>query len=163
MSERTAPNPTVLFVCTGNVFRSLAAEYALRSRLGHPTSIVVASAGIEAKAQPVHEWIRTRLQMKGADVSGHVPRRITGELIKTASLVIAMGRDHQKFIQREFERPVRLFNDLCYGRDEPILDLHEAIADWQGQPEQSRAYVSSVIDEIWQAVPLLFPHLHLLR
>lgn len=113
MSERTSPNPIVLFVCTGNVFRSLTAEYALRSRLGHTTSIIVASAGIEAKAQPVHEWIRTRLQMKGADVSGHIPRRVTGELIKMASLVIAMGRDHQKFIQGEFERPVRLFNDLC--------------------------------------------------
>lgn len=37
----------VLFVCTGNVFRSLTAEYALRRALGATSDVVVASAGTE--------------------------------------------------------------------------------------------------------------------
>ncbi|TMH71623.1 MAG: low molecular weight phosphotyrosine protein phosphatase, partial [Betaproteobacteria bacterium] len=36
----------VLFVCTGNIFRSLTAEYALRRELGAQSAVAVASAGI---------------------------------------------------------------------------------------------------------------------
>ena len=36
---------SVLFVCTGNIFRSVTAEYALKIRLGGDTSCVVGSAG----------------------------------------------------------------------------------------------------------------------
>jgi protein-tyrosine phosphatase len=37
----------VLFVCTGNIFRSLTAEYVLRRELGPNSRIVVASAGTD--------------------------------------------------------------------------------------------------------------------
>ena len=42
---------SVLFVCTGNIFRSVTAEYALKARLDPGTSCVVSSAGIDAKPQ----------------------------------------------------------------------------------------------------------------
>ena len=53
---------SILFVCTGNIFRSVTAEYALKSRLGAGTSCVVSSAGIDAKPQSVHAWVLTRLR-----------------------------------------------------------------------------------------------------
>ena len=57
---------SVLFVCTGNIFRSVTAEYALKARLGAGTSYVVSSAGIDVKAQSMHEWVLARLREKGA-------------------------------------------------------------------------------------------------
>ena len=144
---------SVLFVCTGNVFRSVAAEYAMKAQSATRFSGTVASAGIEAKPQTVHAWVRHCLYEKGADVSKHVQRRLTREMLKEADLVVAMGRDHQEYIRREFGIEVPLFKQICYGRDEPILDLHEAHPNWERELNLAKTYVSSVIDTIWKDMP----------
>jgi protein-tyrosine phosphatase len=148
---------SVLFVCTGNIFRSVTAEYALKARLGPGTSCSVSSAGIDAKPQSVHDWVQTRLREKGADPTGHVQRQLTRELVGAADLVIAMGRDHQVFVREQFGRDIPLFNQVCLGHDQPILDLHEVMPDWESDPERARAYVWSVIDVIWATAPALLP------
>ena len=150
---------SVLFVCTGNIFRSVAAEYALKAGLGVDTSCVVSSAGIDVKPQSMHDWVQTRLREKGADATTHVQRQLTRELLEAADLVIAMGRDHQIFIQEQFGRDVPLFNQICLGHDRPILDVHEAIPGWETDPERARTYVCSVIDVIWATAPALLSHL----
>jgi protein-tyrosine phosphatase len=150
---------SVLFVCTGNIFRSVAAEYALKARLDASTSCVVRSAGIDARAQSMHEWVLARLREKGADPTSHVQRQLTEELVEAADLVIAMGRNHQAFIREEYGHDVPLFNQICLGHDKPILDLHEAIPDWETDPERARAYVCSVIDAIWATAPALLSRL----
>jgi len=150
---------SVLFVCTANIFRSVTAEYALKAGLGAGVSCAVRSAGIDAKPQPVHDWVETRLREKGADPTRHVPRQLTKELVEAADLVIAMGRNHQVFIREQFGRDVPLFNQVCLGHDHPIFDLHEAIPDWETDPERARAYVCSVIDSIWATAPALLPRL----
>ena len=159
--NRSSGKPqSVLFVCTGNIFRSVAAEYALKAGLGVSTSCVVSSAGIDVKPQSVHDWVQTKLREKGADPTSHVQRQLTQELVDAADLVIAMGRDHQVFVRKQFGRDVPLFNQVCHGHDQPILDVHEAIPDWETDPERARAYVWSVIDVIWATAPALLPRLH---
>jgi protein-tyrosine phosphatase len=150
---------SVLFVCTGNIFRSVTAEYALKARLGADTSCIVSSAGIDARPQSVHDWVQTRLWEKGADPTRHVQRQLTSGLIEAADLVIAMARNHQVFIREQFGRDVPLFNQVCLGHDQPILDLHEMMPDWETDPERARAYVWSVIDVIWATAPALLPRL----
>ena len=151
---------SVLFVCTGNIFRSVTAEYALKARLGPGTACVVSSAGIDVKPQYIHACVQTRLREKGADLTTHVPRQLTKELVERACLVLAMGRNHQVFIREQFGRDVSLFNQICLDHDQPILDLHEALPDWETDPERARIYLYSVIDSIWDAVPTLLSRLH---
>ena len=79
---------SVLFVCTGNIFRSVTAEYALKAHLGPDTSHVISSAGIDAKPQSMHAWVQARLREKGADLTTHIPRQLTRELVEGADLVI---------------------------------------------------------------------------
>ena len=159
--NRSSGKPqSVLFVYTGNIFRSVVAEYALKAGLGVSTSCVVSSAGIDVKPQSVHDWVQTKLRQKGADPTSHVQRQLTQELVDAADLVIAMGRDHQVFLRKQFGRDVPLFNQVCLGHDQPILDVHEAIPDWETDPERARAYVWSVIDVIWATAPALLPRLH---
>jgi len=133
----------------------VAAEYALKAGLGRSTACAVGSAGIDAKPQPVHAWVQTRLREKGADPTTHIQRQITKELVEATDLVIAMGRDHQLYVREQFGRNVPLFNQVCFGDDRPILDLHEVIPDWQTDLERARAYVWSVIDLIWAMAPTL--------
>ncbi|HZC81691.1 MAG TPA: hypothetical protein VE222_08230, partial [Nitrospiraceae bacterium] len=68
---------SILFVCTGNVFRSVAAEYALKARLVPESPYVVGSAGIAALPQPFPPLIHHHLLEKGIDPSQHVQRRLT--------------------------------------------------------------------------------------
>ncbi|SPP63880.1 low molecular weight phosphatase family protein [Nitrospira lenta] len=144
---------SILFVCTGNIFRSLAAEYALK-QYREPSGLYrVGSAGIEAKPQSIHPIVRARLVERGADPAGHLQRKLTQALLDEADCVVAMGRDHQEAVQRLFGRSIPLFNQLCCARDEPILDLHEAIPTWEQDVELAQAYVVSVVDHICDAIP----------
>jgi protein-tyrosine phosphatase len=144
---------SILFVCTGNIFRSLAAEYALKQYLGPPGLYCVGSAGIEAKPKSIHPIVRARLLERGADPAGHIQRKLTQSLLDEADCVVAMGRDHQEAVQRLFGLSIPLFNQLCCARDEPILDLHEAIPTWEQDVELAQAYVVSVVDCICDVIP----------
>ncbi|HRC43662.1 MAG TPA: low molecular weight phosphatase family protein [Nitrospira sp.] len=146
---------SILFVCSGNIFRSLVAEYALKAQLGLRAGYLIGSAGIEASSQEIHPEVLAGLLEKGVDPSRHRQRKLTCDLIEATTVVIAMGRNHQEWIRGEFGREVPLFNHLCYGIDQPILDVHEIIPDWRDQPDQSRDYLQSVIDHIWDGVPHL--------
>jgi len=137
----------------------MAAEYALRAHLGRQSPYRVESAGIEAKPKTIHPVISNRLIRKGIDPSAHVPRLLTKELLKRNDLIIAMGLGHREFIQTRFGLKVPLFNEVSLGQETPILDLHEAIPDWERDIDEARAYVESVIDHIWEAVPKLVTRL----
>jgi protein-tyrosine phosphatase len=150
---------SVLFVCTGNIFRSVTAEYALKACLSPDTSHVISSAGIDVKPQSMHAWVQARLREKGADLTTHIPRRLTRELVQGADLVIAMGRNHQLFVREQFGCDAPLFNQVCLGHDQPILDLHEVMPDWETDHGRAAAYVCSVIDIIWAAAPALLSRL----
>lgn len=150
---------SILFVCTGNIFRSMVAEYALKSRLGPESPYVVGSAGTEACLHPVHPMIRDRLLEKGIDPSQHVPQRLTRELLDRIDLTIAMGLDHRDFIRRHFRREAILFNQVCYQIEEPILDIHEVVPNWEADPNAARTYASWVIDYVWEAMPAFIARL----
>lgn len=150
---------SILFVCTGNVFRSMVAEHAMRAQLGPESSFLVGSAGIEAKPQTIHPVILARLLQKGGDPFSHIQRLLTQEMVDRTDLIIAMGSNHREFIRRTFGRTAPLFNEISFGTDLPILDLHEAMPDWEQNLRGARDYIESVIDHIWDAVPLLVTRL----
>ena len=150
---------SILFVCTGNVFRSMAAEYALRTQLGQQSSYRVESAGIEAKTKTIHPIITNRLIQKGSNPSAHIPQKLTKELIGRNDLIIAMGLGHREFIHKQFGLKVPLFNEVSFGEEIPILDLHEALPHWERDIDEAQAYVESVIDHIWESVPALIARL----
>lgn len=150
---------SILFVCTGNVFRSVAAEYAVRAQSGPQSCYRVESAGINASPQSVPLVVCHPLIQKGIDPSGHVPQALTKDLIDRVDLIIAMSLNHREFIQQQFDLTAPLFNEVSFGEKTPILDLHEALPDWERDLVQARDYVESVINHIWASVPALLARL----
>jgi protein-tyrosine phosphatase len=150
---------SILFVCTGNVFRSVAAEYAVRAQSGPQSCHRVESAGIKASSQSVPLVICHPLILKGIDPSAHIPQALTKELIDRVDFIIAMSLNHREFIQQQFGLAAPLFNEVAFGEETPILDLHEALPDWERDLVQARDYVESVIDHIWKSVPALLARL----
>jgi protein-tyrosine phosphatase len=144
---------SILFICSGNIFRSMVAEYALKSLLGHSSPYIVGSAGIEALPATIHPVILDRLLTRGSDPSNHVQRKLTQDLLDEVTLPVAMGLNHHEFIRQHFNRDILLFNEICFQKRESILDLHEAIPDWQRNLDAAHEYVISAIDYIWDAMP----------
>ena len=81
---------SILFICTGNIFRSMVAEHALKAYLGEHSCYLVGSAGIEASLQTIHPFVRGLLLAKGVDVTAHVQRRLTQTLLDETALPVAM-------------------------------------------------------------------------
>jgi protein-tyrosine phosphatase len=154
----------VLFVCTGNVFRSLTAEYALRDLLGAGSDILVASAGTEDFPHVVAPSVREYLRFRGFDVSGHRRRTLTPEILQEPGPVIAMSTEHRSFLAERFNRPdVPLFTEACGLPGEPLPDVHEAVPDYSTNSAAAETHVRVIIDRIIELIPRLAKRLHQMK
>lgn len=142
----------VLFVCTGNIFRSLTAEYALRR---HAPELVVASAGTDDYPHVVRPNVRDYLLSKGLDVSAHRRRTVTQAILRQSRSVIAMSTDHQRFLAERFGLRVPVFLEACGGACEALPDIEEVVADYRTNAAAVDAHVRATIDIIIEAMPRL--------
>jgi protein-tyrosine phosphatase len=145
----------VLFVCTGNVFRSLTAEHALRRVLGNRHRVYVASAGTDELSCTVDPAVSAYLRARGIDVSGHRRRTLSAEMLQPSVSVIAMSTDHREFIAQRFGRQVPLFTQACGLAPAPLLDVHEVISDPASDPAAKEAHIRLTIDRILKLTPQL--------
>jgi protein-tyrosine phosphatase len=147
--------PRVLFICTGNVFRSVAAEYLLRAAFGAEPRWQIESAGTHGRGDPASSLVRAALAHYRVDAGPHRSRPVTGTLLADSDFVIAMGIDHQQFIAQQFRRRVPLFNELCHGRPQGVLDIHEALDDWDSNPEAVHQFVAETVAHLHASMPAL--------
>ena len=143
----------VVFVCTGNIFRSMIAEWVFRSTPGH--QLVASSAGTIARPQVIHPKLIEMLAERGVDCRRHVQTKLDAQVVSSCQLLVAMGLDHQAYVRRQFGVHAPLFNELAYNLQEPVLDLREALPQWRAQPQAARDYVRGVIAHICEGMPNL--------
>ena len=143
----------VLFVCTGNIFRSLTADRALRALLAGRSDVAVSSAGTDDYPHKVRPYTGGYLRSKGFDVSDHERRTLTREILDAAGLVVAMSTDHQVYIRECFARHAPLFLEVCGQGEEWLPDIEEVIPDWQTNRPAVEAHVRATIDRIVELVP----------
>ncbi|GHK04220.1 protein-tyrosine-phosphatase [Streptomyces sp. Y2F8-2] len=87
----------VLFVCTGNVHRSVLAERLLAARLPAGSALRPESAGTEAwHRSSMENATRAVLKELGGDGSGFVSRPLTAQLVASAALVLGLAREHRE-------------------------------------------------------------------
>lgn len=127
----------ILFVCTGNIFRSLTAEYALRRELGARSDLMVASAGTDDYPHVVRPNVRDYLLAKGLDVRAHRRRTVTAEMVRAAGRVIAMSTDHQRFLLKQFGMRAPVFLEACGGACEALPDIEEVVLDYRPMARRS--------------------------
>lgn len=150
------PTPRVLFVCTGNIFRSLTAEYALRRALGETNlRVAVASAGTEDYPHVVAPVVRDYLDALGLDVRAHVRRTLTDAILAERGWVVAMSTDHRAALAARFARTVPLFTEACGLPGEALPDVEEVVADHATNPAAVAAHVRATIDRIVALTPRL--------
>jgi protein-tyrosine phosphatase len=117
---------SVLFICTGNICRSPAAELLFRARIDQ-APIDVASAGTSGlSGHDVDLPTALVLREMGVDPSHHAARRLSARMITEADLVLtAAGAHRSSVVQLEpltFRRTFTMREFARLGRDLPVDD-----------------------------------------
>ena len=149
---------TILFVCTGNVFRSLTAELALAreiSRQGRETAFTASSAGIGVGGARIVPELREIWAQRGLDPVDRGSQPVTPELLKDATVVVSMARNHQDALRETYGCESRLYNLLAVGEDRSIDDVGEAMPDFRDRPEDVRQFLADTVDHIIRNTPAL--------
>ena len=144
---------TILFICTGNIFRSMTADFALTAALGPDSGHRVSSAGLLTPPHGVLPFVEDYLTNKGIDISAHQPTKLTPAILDQATLAIAMSTDHQAQIAQDFDRKVPLFSKIAYNTTQPLRDVDEVVPDWRIKHQEAITYGRSVMDYIFEGMP----------
>ena len=132
----------VLFVCTGNLYRSPLAAAYFRMKLKHADLLqdyVVGSAGTwAASGLPAPPQLLRYSRSHGIDISGHSTREVDRDLLFAQNLVIVMERGHREALITEFaglDKRIFLLSEIIdkmtYDIPDPARNMwsFEQIAD----------------------------------
>jgi protein-tyrosine phosphatase len=94
----------LLFVCTGNICRSPAAQYlAAKLAREHGLPWTMSSAGTEAEiGRGMTPGAVRALASRGVRGASHVARQLENEMLAEADVVYALTRAHKTVIDRRF-------------------------------------------------------------
>lgn len=177
----------VLFVCTGNLCRSAAAEQMLAFRLRSTPGVELMSAGTRATAgEALHPLTTQALEAAGYPLTGHSAQRLVPEMVAVADLVLTATRAHRvpvvesdpsaarrTFTMLEFARLLRRVDRLPASASELVDlvaavrsqspataadDVEDPVRGGAGDHERMVAAVSEPVDVIARALLRMQDH-----
>ena len=151
---------SILFVCTGNVFRSMSAEYCFKNHLSNQgiKNWKVNSAGIVAKrGVPINSKIIKTLESIGIKEINPNQKRLTKNMLNNYNIIIAMSKNHLNFIKSKWSyKNVILFNELAINKKSSILDIEDEIKDYKINRKAVEKKIEETVKEIYDKTPKLF-------
>jgi protein-tyrosine phosphatase len=92
----------VLVVCTGNICRSPLAEALLTRELAD-SGIQIQSAGIAALVGRPADLLAQEVAVeRGLDLSGHLARQLTRNMLSLADIILVLDEHHERWIAQRF-------------------------------------------------------------
>jgi protein-tyrosine phosphatase len=153
---------SVLFVCTGNIFRSVSAEYCLKQYLSKNKidGWEVGSAGIIAAKERVDPKVLETLSKLGVKNIDHKQRKLDPELLKRYDVIVAMAENHVRFINEKLgSKRAILFNELASGKKESVLDVEDEVADPKNNRRAVEKKLERTVKYINEKTPALFSNM----
>jgi protein-tyrosine phosphatase len=149
----------ILFVCTGNIFRSMSAEYCLKKYLRENKikNIEVSSAGTVAQVQPADPVVVKTLREFGINPSKHVQRKLTKKILKENDIIIVMAKMHQDYIKDHFGLEVPLYNQITFNKPVSVDDINDVYPNWND--ENMRPKVAKHLEKIVRYIHKTIPKL----
>ncbi len=149
----TSTNPTILFVCWGNICRSPMAEEVARAKAAQDgvTKVSFISAGVSADeaGHPIDPRAVSVLRAAGYQVGPHTARLVTAQEVFDADLVIGMEELHLTKLRRLAPHADHLYLLTDFNPD--ALPGAEIEDPWYGEADD---FVTT-LDQIEAAMPEL--------
>jgi protein-tyrosine phosphatase len=153
---------SVIFICTGNIFRSVSAEYCLKQYLSKNkiSGWTVGSAGIRAEKDRMSRTVVSTLKQLGVKEINHVQRKVNRDLLNSYDVVVAMAQNHIDFLQDEFgfKRAI-MFNELAAGKKSSVLDVEDEVSDPKNNLKAVQKKLESTVRYINSKTPALFSNI----
>ena len=142
-SAPASAGPRVLVVCTANQCRSPMAERLLeRAVQRRGAAVRVRSAGLLAEGRPAEAKAVQALDRLGLDLTGHVSRRLTPDLLQDHDLVVTMERRHVQaavdLLSECWPRTFTLSDLLVRGSQRAPRPPQEDFAAWVARLHEGR-------------------------
>jgi len=149
----------VLFVCTGNTFRSASVEYLFNKFLKEKNddSIIVSSAGTKGYPPGMFKETVDELKKLGVDASNHHYKILNKQMLDESDLVICMSLKHKKFIKENFAKESILFNEILKGENSDVADDYEAGIDHESN--EFPLFIHNLILYINKSIPIIYSKL----
>ena len=167
-----------VFVCTGNVARSAAAEIIasqLSEEYGLTDNWIFTSAGTSAlSGSRVYRHVGKQLDERGYDISGYRAKQLTEDMVERATLILVAEAEHADWIIREwpqYHHKVHLIKQVANLKQEigseaePISYLYShnqapRSSDNIGDPyrqgkEAARIAVDEIENSLFEILPWL--------
>ncbi len=145
----------VLFVCTGNIFRSMLAEKTCEQycKLNNITDFEFKSAWITAqhKNSDMYPLVRNYLEWLWIDTTKHIPTILDEELLKWADLIIPMSIWQKVFIDEHFlvyPKDILLFNELLLDETKSVKDVEEVVVDYKTNKKAKDEFIKKTCEYI---------------
>jgi tRNA threonylcarbamoyl adenosine modification protein (Sua5/YciO/YrdC/YwlC family) len=152
---RETARVTVLFICSGNICRSPAAEFVLKDELSRrygtdylpALGFEIISAGtLLFDGKPAHPLVESLMKENGIDISSHASQPLTADLLARADFVFVMDSTHSAYIQENHQQSAAVVQALA---PEDIEDPYEENED------VFRTTLAKIRHEVKEVVKLL--------
>jgi len=148
----------ILFVCTGNTGRSVAAEVLARQRIaGRGLALTVASRGVAVdrhNSQPEPPLV-TLLAARGIDIAMHRATELTAADVQTAGCILTMTASHRRTVLDRFPQAVGkmdMLSQAARGVRQDVADCFGApMAMYERLVAQLDALVADALDKLAMA------------
>ena len=143
----------VVFICTGNVFRSTMAEGLYRHLTKSDDNIRVGSAGISAfDGQEASQYSVDVMNQENLDISDHASRMLTSEIVEQASHIFGMTRTHRDAVQMMFpeaREKVFVLREFLVGADADFdLDVSDPIGGSLDEYIRTRNLIKEALESV---------------
>jgi protein-tyrosine-phosphatase len=147
--------PSVLFVCTANRCRSPIAMTLLRDKVKRLASVLdwrIESAGTwTIEGLPAVDGAKLVMAEKGLDLSQHLSHQVTGDMLRSFSLILTMERGQKEALQIEFQEVssrvfllsemVGVINDISDPVGKSLTEFRQTVVDIETLIDQGFARI----------------------
>lgn len=145
----------ILFVCTGNIFRSFSAHmildyYIKKNKI---KNLAVDSAGTGAVKQALDPKTASSLKSLGVKIQNREQKPLTKRLLDESDLVIVMADYHKKFIEENFGYYESvMFNEIANGKGDSVPDVGDVLKSPYKRKDVEK-HIGKTVRQIYKNMP----------